>query len=441
MIDKGIQRALVAVVMLVMAFVTVSATAQQWQTRDPGFRVVGLAAGPKNTLWTCGSDGSIAVSQDDGAHWELRDQKQGGGLLLTLHFRGQFGYAAGTTDYIAFTKDGGASWTHLSIPYNDVLLASFSDSTHGLIRTRGEVLFTLDGKTWTDIVGTQGEAFTEFPDVMGLAALDAMHMAIHISEPPPSESEFLYTGDGGVSWKTKEIPSTTITSLLIANDTYWAVGTEVVHKDQPGGGGAVPLAIYSADGETWTHTQHDIAVCHWEGCGGRCTEQGCLAAGGLMLKVFDENADRIVFPQNDELTTHWAATDSSFCFVGQNAECVQTSVDPKADAKNRGRVPDVDEPPVLQRSSRTGPQCIQCAMPTMFVDQSANGRYQLQLTLTVDTNGLVQKVDIDGAPSKTLEENVRHAVTSWILVPAEKSDTPVNQKLKISPVVMVIRPN
>ena len=246
-----------------------------WRTYDPGFKVLDITDGAGGTHWVCGSGASIAVSRDDGAHWEIRDQVKGAGLLLTIRFRGSFGYAVGTTGYAALTEDDGATWRHLNVPYRDVLSGSFSDETHGLLRTRSAVVSTADGKTWTSVSDQYATDFKNFPYVLGVAALDAGHMAIHLSEPPPSRSGFLVTANGGAGWNFVEIPNTTITSLLIQGGKYWAVGTEVVHKGEPGGGNAVPLALYSSDGEKWDHTQHDIQMCHWEGCGGTCTDQGC----------------------------------------------------------------------------------------------------------------------------------------------------------------------
>lgn len=428
---------------LVFALIAISsAYADGWKTYDPGFRALDITNGSSNTLWACGSDASIAVSSDSGSHWTIRDQNKNAGLLLTIRFRGQFGYAVGTTGYIAFSQNAGETWQHTAIPYRDALSGSFSDATHGLIRTRGEILATADGKTWSSISEKYASNFAKFPYVMAIAALDEKHMAVHISEPPPSRSGFLYTKDAGTNWNFLEIPNVTITSLLIQGNMYWAVGTEVIHKDQPGGGHAVPLALYSADGEHWEHTQHDIEMCHWEGCGGTCTDQGCFAASGLIMNIFQEKVDRIVFPPNPGLTVKWATTPTAVCFVGSQLECADARVDATADAKNMaGEHPTSDAQSLKKPASTSGVQCLVCGLQSIYVDAKASGNYALKTTLLINRNGLIESVDIQNAPSKTLEESLRHSMMGWVFLPTLQDSTPINVKLNATVNVRAIRPN
>lgn len=429
-----------AIVLGIVIVPTVFAQGVAWRTYDPGFRALDITSGANNTIWACGSNATIAVSKDNGAHWDIQDKHEDGGLFLTIHFRGQFGYAIGTTGYVAFTHDGGATWRHTAIPFNDVLSGSFSDETHGLLQTRSAVLMTVDGNAWVSVSGTHASDFEKFPYVMSVVALDEMHMAIHISEPPPSRSGFLYTKDAGANWSFLEIPNVTITSLLIVDSKYWAVGTEVVDKDKPGGGHAVPLAIYSSDGEKWRHTLHDIQMCHWEGCGGNCTEQGCLAASGLALSIFDDKVDRVVFSPNEDLTVKWARTPVAICFVGAQLECTDARMDSSADAKSmEGSRPTAEAQRLMKALSTTGVQCIACGLQSMYVDAHANGSYTLKTTLLIDKNGLVESVDIKNAPSKTLEESLRHSMMGWVFLPALKDGAAVNIKLNTTAHVMVVQ--
>jgi len=46
----------------------------------------------------------------------------------------------------------------------------------------------------------------------------------------------------------------------------WMVGTEAIHKDQPGGGDGVPVALYSSDGEKWDHSSNDPSSCKSQMC-------------------------------------------------------------------------------------------------------------------------------------------------------------------------------
>ena len=65
---------------------------------------------------------------------------------------------------------------------------------------------------------------------------------------------FLSTQDSGQSWTFVNIPNVTLYSFLRADGKYWAVGTEVVHKEKDGGY-AVPVALNSSDGITWSHSE------------------------------------------------------------------------------------------------------------------------------------------------------------------------------------------
>jgi hypothetical protein len=411
-----------------------------WHTSEVGFQTLDVSDGANSTLWTCGSDASIAVSKDSGVHWEIRDQTKNGGLFLSIRFRDSFGYAVGTTGFIAFTEDGGMTWQRSAVPFRDVLSASFSDARHGLLRTRGGVFATVDGKNWSSISDKYASEFEKYPYVLNVAALDDKHMAVHISEPPPSGSGFLYTKDAGSTWTLVQIPNTTITSLLIQGGKYWAVGTEVIHKDQPGGGYAVPLVLHSSDGGQWEHSKHDVQMCHWEGCGGRCTDQGCLAAPSLVLSIFDETVNRIVFPPNPDLTVKWAMTTGTMCFVGEKLECAATKVDPTADAaKMSGHTPSADAQPLMKTAPTNAAQCISCGLQSVYVDAKANGRYALKATLLIDKNGLVEEVQIQEAPSQTLEESVRRSMMQWVFLPVVKDGSPVNVRLNTGINVVVVR--
>lgn len=412
-----------------------------WHSSEPGFKTLDVTSGPNNTLWSCGTDASIASSTDGGIHWELRDQTKDRGVLLSIRFRGSFGYATGTTGFIAFTSDNGKTWRHSSIPYNDVLSASFSDTTHGLLETRSSVLATVDGKNWSSISDQHSAEFTKYPFVLGLAALDGKHMAIHISEAPPSSSGFLYTEDAGATWKLAEIPNTTITSLLVEGEKYWAVGNEVIHKDRPGGGYAVPLLLYSMDGEHWDHSTHDIQICHWEGCGGRCTRQGCLAASGLVLSVFDETATRTTFPPNPDMNLKWAIGADSICFAGERLQCAPTKVDPKADPQELdGPGPSVRGQRLATSTPTGAVQCIACGMESIYVDPKASGRYSLKVTLLIDKNGLVKEAEIHDPPSPSLRDSLHRSMMDWVFLPILTDGIPVDVKLNTSVTVMAVRP-
>ena len=130
----------------------------------------------------------------------------------------------------------------------------------------------------------------------------------------------LFTQDTGKTWQLLNIPNVTLYSFLRSNGQYWAVGTEVIHKDQPGGGYAVPVALYSSDGENWSHSANDLSACKLEMCT-LCNSQGCISSNGVIARIFSQITTVSGFSPNRDLSTKWAATDSVICFVGSHFQC------------------------------------------------------------------------------------------------------------------------
>ena len=100
---------------------------------------------------------------------------------------------------ILTTEDGGETWFSHSAGKGAILQISFSDAKHGLIRTFTSLLFTVDGgANWLVVSSRQySEDIKRFPCTFSFV---------------------------------------TLYSFLRVHGKYWAVGTEVIHKDQPGGG-------------------------------------------------------------------------------------------------------------------------------------------------------------------------------------------------------------
>lgn len=87
-----------------------------WHPSNAPFRVLAIA-GEGSSLWVCGTDEGIAVSDDGGAQWQLKHQAQDGNLLLNIQFvNTKFGYAAGTGGLILTTEDGGETWSLIRDP-------------------------------------------------------------------------------------------------------------------------------------------------------------------------------------------------------------------------------------------------------------------------------------------------------------------------------------
>jgi hypothetical protein len=299
-------------------------TAPDWHSYDFPFRVLNITSNGQ-LLWVCGTDESIAVSPDNGANWQVKHQTKDGGLLLNIDFAdSKFGYATGSGGLILTTADGGETWIPHSGTSETILQASFADLQHGLVRTPASLLFTVDGGSHWDAVCAKenSEDLKHFPYTFSLVALDGAHIAAMLKEGAAqyASQALLSTQDSGKSWNILNIPNVTLYSLLRAEGRYWAVGTEVIHKDQPGGGLSVPVALSSSDGQKWNHSAGDLSACKLEMCT-VCETRGCFSSNGVISGIFSEKSDFSVFPANKALTTKWAPTDSTVCVVGNHVEC------------------------------------------------------------------------------------------------------------------------
>jgi photosystem II stability/assembly factor-like uncharacterized protein len=194
-----------------------------WNTTDVPFRVLAVTSNG-SSLWASGTDEAIAVSSDAGAHWQLKHKTQDGNLLLSIQFTNErFGYAAGTGGLILTTENGGESWVPHSAGSATILQASFSDPSHGLVRTPETLLYTMDGgSTWPVVsAGDDAEVLKTFPYTYSLVALDAATHGCDVEarfaqyEP----QAFLVTSDGGKSWRVVNIPNVTLYSFLRAQGT------------------------------------------------------------------------------------------------------------------------------------------------------------------------------------------------------------------------------
>jgi hypothetical protein len=413
----------------------------EWQARGFSFRVLD-ATSNGSLLWVCGTDETVAVSTDAGEHWQVKHAKQGGAVLLNIDFANEkFGYAAGTGGLFLITEDGGETWSPHTAGKAAILQISFSDEKHGLIRTFASLLFTIDGgENWTIVsAGQNSEDIKHFPYTFSLVALDSSHMAIMMKEGAAQYNgqRFLVTQDSGKSWKFVDIPSTTLYSFLRVGGKYWTVGTEVIHKDQPGGGYAVPVALFSTDGEKWDHSAGDLSSCKPHMCVA-CTMRGCLSANGTIADLFSNKVSYRVFPPNQKLTPKWATDGSAICFVANGLECApaKSADKPKPDDLT---LPTAVAPGRLGAPLPEGPTCILCSLDRVLVDQKVQGAYTIKLALEIATNGIVNTAVADGAPTPEIKSRIERQAQEWIFEPYTKDGAPANVKLNTSVRVNVIK--
>src|SRR6266851_7971814 len=104
---------LACVLLLSLAFTSAGSEEKPspgWASQAFQFRVLNTT-GNSGSLWVCGTDEAIAVSADDGRHWEVKHQTPDGNSVLSIDFANDnFGYATGTGGLFLATEDGGKTW-------------------------------------------------------------------------------------------------------------------------------------------------------------------------------------------------------------------------------------------------------------------------------------------------------------------------------------------
>jgi len=405
MISLNMKAVVVVFLICFAVFLSTSVGAAQvpqtldWRTHNLSFRVLNTTS-VGSSLWICGTDETLAVSSDAGEHWQVKHQTLDGAVPLNVDFANEkFGFAAGTGGLLLATEDGGETWVPHSGSKDAILQISFSDPKHGLIRTLSSLLFTGDGSASWQVVsaGQNTDDIKHFPYTFSLVALDSVHMAVMMKEGSAQYQgqRFLVTDDSGKSWKFVAIPNTTLYSFLRVDGKYWTVGTEVIHKDQPGGGYGVPVALYSSDGEQWEHSSHDLSACKLHMCVG-CTTKGCLSANGTISDFFSDKTSYKEFSPDSSLTSRWSATASAVCFVGKGLRCAGLkSVDKPGSSE--GSLPVAVGPKPLGGPATQGPQCLVCGLDGILIDNKAQGSYTIKLTLDIGRNGVVRSAAAEGA--------------------------------------------
>jgi hypothetical protein len=412
-----------------------------WRTINLPFRPLNITS-RGSMLWVCGTDESIAVTSDGGAHWQVKHQTNDGNLLLNVEFANEkFGYAAGTGGLILLTEDGGQTWTSHSTRTGTIQQISFADKQHGLIRTPATLLFTSDGgNSWSTVLtGSNSEILKDFPYTSSLVALDTNHMAVMLKQGAAQyePQTLLVTGDSGKTWQIVKIPNVTLYSFLRNNGKYWTVGTEVVHKDQPGGGYAVPVALYSSDGQKWEHSTIDLSSCKPEMCVA-CTFGGCLSSNSSITNFFPDKSSYEVFPPNEKLTSRWGSTDSEFCFISNQLQC--SNLQAVAQTPHpEGPGPVSVSPGPLGVTARQEPYCISCELDQVLVNKKVQGAFTINLAIVIAANGTVTSVQSEGAPTPEIKSQIEQQIQSWLFEPFMKDGIRVALKLNTAVRVNVLK--
>jgi hypothetical protein len=444
-------RVLVQTVFLLAASVLSAQVPEGWKAVSPGFSAEVLLI-HNNAMWAAGSNESIAVSTDSGGHWTNKHATPGGSLFLSFAFVGdEFGYTAGTGGVVAFTQDGGANWTAKQIYPGTIFQAAFGDSEHGVIRTRDSLLTTQDGgKTWKPVVPVNYNDWTEkSPFTDSVAALDASHLMVRVSEGQYGSGVFLWTGDGGATWTANYLPDGAGAGpVFIADGHYWSVGHQVVGKDKPGGGLAVPMAVISSDGISWEHQLVYSDACHWHGCGG-CTPQGCFSGQSSFVpfpRILQSAAgndpasnpatssvkpDSLYRFPSHLLSRQWARSADTLC-ISTRGEIECTKLTPVATLDTKAEPFDYDDdsyPPL--HPTRAGMlsgsiesalgheiRCIRCDLgKSYFSEKGPSGPTALNLSFVIGVSGRPERIQVAGSIPDDVAAKIRQEAHSWLFEP------------------------
>ena len=414
-------------------------------------------------MWAAGGQESIAESTDNGQHWQIRHTNPDGALLLSFGFVDEkFGYAAGTGGSVLLTADGGITWIARQTASETIFEAAFGDAQHGIIRARSTLLSTTDGgATWKPVSAANDPNWSQkFPYTPYLVARDGLHLMARVTEDEFSGGEFLVTTDGGTTWTAVSVPNGAGDgTLMIAANQYWSVGHEVVDKDKPGGGHAVPMAIVSSDGVRWEHRSVNYEVCHWHGCGG-CTAQGCFG-GRTSFVPFSLIPDKAVsatdslarFPAHT-LSREWARNGNSLCLLTYGAvEC--TALTPVTSLNTEEDSPEWEAasfPPLhllarrgpdesIERALPSGLRCIRCDLRgTFFSQKDDSGPVQVQFSFRAGLSGRVEQVKIAREVPDDVAAQLQQQMNSWLFEPRIQKGKPVETPVVLRGTVFVMNP-
>lgn len=409
-------------VMLALLSVPGLTSASDWRTITLPARPINIMA-EHGVIWVSGADELLADSTDGGKTWNVQHLVKGGMVFLTVGVVGdRFAYAAGTGGALLFTKDDGTTWTRMVVPSQVIYDASFSDDQHGLIHTPHTIYWTSNGgATWNPVkIDLTSPDLNGFPFVREVVALDANHMAIVMSQgnTVAYPHKLLITEDGGATWKPEIINSTGLNSLAAYNGEYWAAGDEVVDKKDHGGY-AVPLVMHSADGENWTH------LIKWAPKEfSACNSQTCLFDNGTGTDFRTSGPPSYwTFPSEKTVTAKWALAGNSICTVDTDLKC--TEITPASamppDIQDPSPMPALLAPPPLDAPDARGLQCIACDFERIMVTQDYGGVAEVDLSVHIGSNGLVDDVEVTHATKSEIGDRVASAARNWIFVPYEQN--------------------
>jgi tetratricopeptide (TPR) repeat protein len=374
-----------------------------------------------STFWVSGTDEGIASSNDGGRTWQVRHRNADGEVLLHIGaLNDKLIYAAGTHGVLLWSRDGGDSWTSTRSGKETVQRISFADESHGIRQAGGRVETTSDGGArWVEVAALKADdQVRPFTETLGLAALDAAHMAITVHQPE-GENGFFATQDGGKTWKFAHVDDTFAGMLYTHGGEYWAFG--IVYLDrQIRGGYGVGFSLHSKDGLNWTRGLRSPNEFE------NCTPQGCYLWDGALVDLYGEKPRFWSLPQDGSLTNDWALAGGEVCSVGRTLKCAHTvsaSAPPERPEQNRPYIGGYIAP-------KLSGNCLRCEFESFPDNAEFRYRGTLRVDFVVQKNGTVADVVVSAAPKQQVADAVRTQFEGFIFVPPRRDGAPVSTRMR-----------
>ncbi|HEY7837688.1 MAG TPA: hypothetical protein VIC54_03755, partial [Terriglobales bacterium] len=259
-------------VLILMAALTSTAPATTLPTVPPvtltsAWTSVGLPDEPLDVaahngqLWVSGANEMIAVSDDAGEHWTVRNEHRNGEMLFALVFPAPREIIAyGTAGVRVESQDSGQTWKRSMItPAAGV--AQVEQIGSFAVAAAGDNFGTSTdgGMYW------QFRALSKRPTVTQVAVLDAEH-GLALFEGNKSGQEIVTTEDGGVTWSGNLLSGYAFRGVRTGSAGYVLYG-HAIPDDHP-------VQARSSDGVAWSAAPGSVPEYT------QCATQGCLIPGG-----------------------------------------------------------------------------------------------------------------------------------------------------------------
>ena len=349
-------------------------------------------------------------------------------------FSPSFGYAYGTGGTVLFTNDGGDTWDTRHFGNDTILVASFADPTHGLLRTAPSLLY-LDGSDSLHQIAQPADTLQRFPFTPFLVTLSPDKMTAVLSEGPYSEGGFLSTIDGGKLGPstTRPAPESKTFCALAASIGLLAmrssVNTNLARIWCPD--------TYSDDGTHWTHTTNEFHPCHWEYCV-MCNSQGCLGSGTLLVDFFHERTTFSEIPKRC-IDSKVGRRGRKYLYVKPDRHLRFTRQGHRRRGIPGGASAQEQTMPRLVTKPPTGAlRCLLCSLEPVFIDDKVQGRVTVHIMLQVGLDGTVEMAKVEKSPSDALTQKIHDQIMTWPFEPPTKESQPIRVKTESDMTVNVV---